>query len=69
MGTPAAKREAVAYLRISFKVSERRACTVPGVDRTSIRCAAVDRVMSVYDCTCANWRLSVAGSAIAAYTS
>jgi putative transposase len=37
MVTPAAKREAVAHLRVQFDVSERRACTVHGVDRTSVR--------------------------------
>ena len=35
--TPAAKREAVAHLRTSFEVSERRACKVLGADRTSVR--------------------------------
>jgi putative transposase len=37
MVTPAARREAVAHLRMSFEVSERRACTALGVDRTSVR--------------------------------
>jgi putative transposase len=37
MVTPAARREAVAHLRTSFEVSERRACAVLGVDRTSVR--------------------------------
>jgi putative transposase len=37
MVTPAAKREAVAHLRSEFEVSERRACAVLGVDRTSVR--------------------------------
>jgi putative transposase len=37
MVTPAGKREAVAHLRTSFEVSERRACAVLGVDRTSVR--------------------------------
>jgi transposase InsO family protein len=37
MVTPAARREAVAHLRTSFEVSERRACVVLGVDRTSVR--------------------------------
>lgn len=37
MVTPAERREAVAHLRMSFEVSERRACTVLGVDRTSMR--------------------------------
>jgi len=37
MVTPAARREAVAHLQSAFEVSERRACTVLGVDRTSFR--------------------------------
>jgi putative transposase len=37
MVTPAARREAVAHLRVGFGVSERRACWVVGVDRTSVR--------------------------------
>jgi putative transposase len=37
MVTPAGKREAVAHLRTSFEVSERRACAALGVDRTSVR--------------------------------
>jgi len=37
MVTPAGRREAVAHLRTSFEVSERRACVVLGVDRTSVR--------------------------------
>jgi putative transposase len=37
MVTPAARREAVAYLRVVFAVSERRACFVIGADRTSVR--------------------------------
>jgi len=34
---PAARREAVAYLRQAFEMSERRACRVIGGDRTSMR--------------------------------
>ena len=34
---PAAKREAVAHLRESFQMSERRACSVIAVDRKMIR--------------------------------
>src|SRR5580658_9744110 len=34
---PAARREAVAYLRQAFEMSERRACRVIGGDRTSVR--------------------------------
>jgi len=37
MVTPAAKREAVAHLQALFDVSERRACRVVDVDRTSVR--------------------------------
>ena len=37
MMTPAARREAVAHLRTAFQVSERRACAVLKVDRSSVR--------------------------------
>jgi putative transposase len=37
MVTPAGRREAVAHLRTSFQVSERRACAALGVDRRSVR--------------------------------
>ncbi len=37
MVTPAARREAVAHLRLAFEVSERRACSTLDADRTSIR--------------------------------
>ena len=37
MVRPAARREAVAYLRQAFEMSERRACRVIGGDRTSVR--------------------------------
>jgi len=36
MVTPAAKREAVAHLRLALEVSERRACSTLGADRSSI---------------------------------
>jgi putative transposase len=35
--TPAARREAAAYLCRAFEMSERRACRVIGSDRTSVR--------------------------------
>ncbi|WES30017.1 IS3 family transposase [Varunaivibrio sulfuroxidans] len=35
--TPAARREAVAYLRRQYEVSERRACHATGTDRSSVR--------------------------------
>lgn len=37
MVTPAVRREAVAHLRSTLGMSERRACEVVGADRTSIR--------------------------------
>ena len=37
MVTPAAYREAAAHLRSAYEMSERRACRVLGVDRTSVR--------------------------------
>jgi transposase InsO family protein len=36
-GAPAAGREAVAHLRGGFAMSERRACRVVAVDRSSVR--------------------------------
>jgi putative transposase len=37
MVTPGARRDAVAHLRESHQVSERRACSVIGADRSSVR--------------------------------
>ena len=37
MVTPAAHREAAAHLQSTYEMSERRACRVLGVDRTSVR--------------------------------
>ncbi len=37
MVTPAARRDGVAHMQSAFEVSERRACAVLGVDRTSFR--------------------------------
>ena len=37
MVTPAARREAVAYLEQGYEMSERRACSVIGADRTGVR--------------------------------
>jgi putative transposase len=37
MVTPAARREAVAHLLVTYEVSERRACSALGADRTSVR--------------------------------
>jgi len=41
MVTPAAHREAVAYLQPTYKMSQRRACRVIGTDRTSVRYQAM----------------------------
>jgi len=35
--TPAARREAVAYLEQGYEMSERRACPLIGADRSSVR--------------------------------
>jgi putative transposase len=40
MVTPAAGREAVAHLRGGFAMSDRRACRVVAVDRSSMRYSA-----------------------------
>ena len=37
----AAKREAVAHLRTAFEVSERRACTILGINRMTVRYQSV----------------------------
>jgi putative transposase len=37
MVTPAARRETVVHLRAAYEVSERRACSALGADRTSVR--------------------------------
>lgn len=37
MVTPAARREAVAHLEQGYEMSERRACSLIGVDRSSVR--------------------------------
>jgi putative transposase len=37
MVTPAVRREAVAHLQVTYKVSERRACSALGSDRASMR--------------------------------
>ena len=41
MVTPAAKRQAVAHLCNEHEVSQRRACSVLGVDRSSVRYRSV----------------------------
>jgi hypothetical protein len=48
-----------------FEVSERRACAVLGVDRTSMRYGAIGLTMRPYAPACASWRRSAAGSGIA----
>jgi transposase InsO family protein len=41
MVPPAAHREAAVYLQSTYKMSERRACRVLGVDRASVRYVAI----------------------------
>ena len=41
MVTPAARRDAVAHLCEAHQVSQRRACSVLGVDRSSVRYCSV----------------------------
>ena len=41
MVKPAARREAAAYLRQAFQMSERRACRVIGTDRATVRYRAL----------------------------
>lgn len=38
MVTPAARREAVAHFEQGYEMSEQRACSVIGADRSSVRC-------------------------------
>jgi hypothetical protein len=45
MVTPAAWREAVAHLQVAYEVSERRACSALGADRTSVRYRSIGRTM------------------------
>jgi len=37
MVTPAARRDAVAHLRTAHEMRERRACTIIGADRSTVR--------------------------------
>jgi putative transposase len=43
MVTPAVRREAVAHLDLVYEVSERRACSALGTDRTSVRYRSIRR--------------------------
>ena len=56
MVTPAARREAVAHLRVTYEVSERRACSALGADRTiGPLPAAAGRTMRRCARGCASW--------------
>ena len=46
MVTPAAHREAVAYLQSTYEMSQRRACRVIGTERTSVRYQATLTLLS-----------------------
>jgi putative transposase len=69
MVTPAARREAVAHLRLAYEVSERRACSTLEADRSSIRYRSTGRMMLRYGCGYANWPPFAGGSAIGGCTS
>ena len=69
MVTPAARREAVAHLRLAFEVSERRACSTLGADRTSIRYRSIRPDDAAVRARCANWPPFADGSAIGGCTS
>src|SRR5262249_28269553 len=55
MVTSAARREAVAHLRAAYEVSERRARSALGANRTSVRCRLADRTMRWSEFACASW--------------
>jgi putative transposase len=65
MVTPAVRREAIAHLRTSFEVSERRACSALGVDARRYAIGVAGRTMTRYGRGCVNWPRCAAGSAIA----
>jgi hypothetical protein len=69
MVTPAARREAVAHLRVAYEVSERRACSAFGADRTSIRYRSSRPDDAVVRRGYANWLPFAGGSAIGGCTS
>jgi hypothetical protein len=63
MVTPAARREAVAHLRLAFEVSERRVQRSEPIEPRS-GTAASGRMMQRYGRACANWPPFADGSAI-----
>lgn len=69
MVSGAAKREAVARLQAGFGMSERRACSVIGADRKSMRYRSSRPDDADLVAACASWRRNAAGSAIADCTS
>ena len=64
MVTPAARREAVAHLRVAYEVSERRACSALGADRTSVRYRSRRPNDAQHERACASWLPFAGGSAI-----
>jgi hypothetical protein len=67
MVTRAARREAVAHLRVAYEVSERRACSALGADRTSVRYRV--RTTRTYVRGSASWLPFDVGSGIGGCTS
>ena len=69
MVTPAVRREAVAHLQVTYKVSERRACSVLGADRASMRYRGRRLAMRQRERGCVNWHSFAGDLAIAGFTS
>ena len=69
MVTPAVRREAVAQVRVAFEVSERRACSALGVDRTSVRYRSIRPDDRRCEPGCASSRCNAGASATGVCTS
>jgi len=69
MVTPAVRREAVAHLQVTYRVSERRACS--RWEQTARQCAIAAGAPPIwrYEPGCANLRPFADGSAIVGSTS
>lgn len=62
MVTPAAKREAVAHLRVVHEMSERRACRLIGCQRMTVRATGLAGV-AIGGCASGWWRFPEIGKA------
>jgi putative transposase len=61
--TPAAKRQVVVHVCTTHEVSERRACQVLGVDRSTVRYRSLRPDDGVVRLRIGSWRKRVAGLA------